>query len=190
MAILLVGDFILHDADGNPQPFEMSEIDDLFITALVMPMDDDLEKERERGVKCEGFGRIESWSISGYDEGSAVAWISTESVDYECVKPASSYRRFYDHFYDKACICVEVYRKLARSAGGNPDLSLEELLAAVVRSMNGTKNASGGFVSKDFVISLGDFIYKQLVGLDETTENNHANLATLPALVALRNESL
>nr|XP_010936296.1 DNA (cytosine-5)-methyltransferase 1B [Elaeis guineensis]XP_019701343.1 DNA (cytosine-5)-methyltransferase 1B [Elaeis guineensis]XP_019701346.1 DNA (cytosine-5)-methyltransferase 1B [Elaeis guineensis]XP_019701349.1 DNA (cytosine-5)-methyltransferase 1B [Elaeis guineensis]XP_029123947.1 DNA (cytosine-5)-methyltransferase 1B [Elaeis guineensis] len=181
-------DFILHDADGNPQPFEMSEIDDLFITALVMPMDDDLEKERERGVKCEGFGRIESWSISGYDEGSAVAWISTESVDYECVKPASSYRRFYDHFYDKACICVEVYRKLARSAGGNPDLSLEELLAAVVRSMNGTKNASGGFVSKDFVISLGDFIYKQLVGLDETTENNHANLATLPALVALRNE--
>ncbi|KAG1368718.1 putative prefoldin subunit 4 [Cocos nucifera] len=38
-------EFILHDADGNPQPFEMSEIDDLFVTALVMPMDDDLEKE-------------------------------------------------------------------------------------------------------------------------------------------------
>uniref|UniRef100_K3ZQ11 DNA (cytosine-5)-methyltransferase n=1 Tax=Setaria italica TaxID=4555 RepID=K3ZQ11_SETIT len=65
-------DFILHDAEGNPQPFEMSEIDDFFITALIMPMDDDLEKERERGVRCEGFGRIEDWNISGYDEGTAI----------------------------------------------------------------------------------------------------------------------
>lgn len=104
-------DFILHDADGNLQPFEMSEIDDFFITALIMPMDDDLEKERERGVRCEGFGRIEDWAISGYDEGTAVVWLSTELADYECVKPASNYKSYYNHFYEKAQVCVEVYRK-------------------------------------------------------------------------------
>ncbi|KAG0492403.1 hypothetical protein HPP92_005801 [Vanilla planifolia] len=61
-------DFVFHDADGKSQPFEVCEIDDIYITALIMPMDDSLEKEKERGVRCEGFGRIESWSISGYDE--------------------------------------------------------------------------------------------------------------------------
>ncbi|XP_072988896.1 DNA (cytosine-5)-methyltransferase 1B-like isoform X2 [Typha latifolia] len=181
-------DFILHDADGNPQPFEMSEINDFFITALIMPMDDNLEKEKERGVKCEGFGRIETWAISGYDEGSPIVWISTEVADYECVKPASSYKIFYDHFYEKAHICIEVYRKLARSAGGNPDLSLEELLAGVVRSMSGNKSFSSGSTSKDFVISLGEFIYNQLIGLDETSSNNDVPLATLPALISLRDE--
>ncbi|XP_020091881.1 DNA (cytosine-5)-methyltransferase 1B-like isoform X3 [Ananas comosus] len=180
-------DFILHDADGNPQPFEMSEINDFFITALIMPMDDNLEKEKERGVKCIGFGRIESWAISGYDEGSPVVWISTETADYECVKPASSYKIFYDHFFEKARVCIEIYRKLARSTGGNPDMSLEELLAGVVRSMSGHKSSSGS-ISKDFIISLGEFIYNQLIGLDETSGNNDVPLATMPALLALRDE--
>ncbi|XP_039140950.1 DNA (cytosine-5)-methyltransferase 1B-like isoform X2 [Dioscorea cayenensis subsp. rotundata] len=180
-------DFIFHDAEGNPQPFEMSEIDDLFVTALVMPMDDNLEKEKERGVKCEGFGRIESWAISGYDEGTPVVWISTEIADYECVKPAGSYKRFYDHFCEKARICVEVYRKLAKSAGGDPDLGLEELLAGVVRSMSGSKSFCGGLTGRDFVISLGDFIYNQLIGLDGS-EKNDVNFATLPALIALKGE--
>nr|XP_009408799.2 PREDICTED: DNA (cytosine-5)-methyltransferase 1B-like [Musa acuminata subsp. malaccensis] len=181
-------DCILHDADGNMQPFEMSEIDDIFITAVVMPLDDNLEKVKERGIKCEGFGRIESWSISGYDDGSPVIWLSTNSADYECVKPASIYRKFYDLFHEKACICVEIYRKLARSVGGNPDLSLEELLAAVLRSVGGTKSFSSGLTSRDFVISLGDFVYNQLVGLDETSGNNDVQLATLPTLVALRDK--
>nr|CAD1841711.1 unnamed protein product [Ananas comosus var. bracteatus] len=165
----------------------MSEINDFFITALIMPMDDNLEKEKERGVKCIGFGRIESWAISGYDEGSPVVWISTETADYECVKPASSYKIFYDHFFEKARVCIEIYRKLARSTGGNPDMSLEELLAGVVRSMSGHKSSSGS-ISKDFIISLGEFIYNQLIGLDETSGNNDVPLATMPALLALRDE--
>ncbi|CAL9757578.1 unnamed protein product [Musa acuminata subsp. burmannicoides] len=181
-------DFTFHDADGNAQPFEMSEIDDCFITAIIMPMDDNMEKEKERGIKCEGFGRIESWSISGYDEGSPIIWVSTENADYECVKPASSYKKFYDLFYEKARTCIEVYRKLARSVGGNPNLSLEELLAAVIRSMSGTKNFPGGLSSREFVISLGDFVYNQLTGLDETSANTDVHLATLPALMALRDE--
>ncbi|XP_074575215.1 DNA (cytosine-5)-methyltransferase 1B-like [Curcuma longa] len=181
-------DFIIHDADGNAQPFEMSEIDDCFITALILPLDDDLGKDRDRGIKCEGFGRIECWSISGYDEGSPVIWVSTEIADYECAKPASSYKKFYDFFYEKACICVHVFQKLAKTVSGNSTLNLEELLAAVIRSMSGTKNFPAGLNCRDFVISLGEFIYNQLIGLDESSTNNGVNWATMPTLIALRDE--
>ncbi|XP_066333917.1 DNA (cytosine-5)-methyltransferase 1A-like isoform X3 [Miscanthus floridulus] len=181
-------DFSLHDADGNLQPFEMSEVDDIFITALIMPLDDGLEKDREKGVLCLGFGRIKEWIISGYNEGTAVIWISTEIADYKCVKPASSYRSYFDHFSEKARVCVEVYMKIAKSVGGNPQLDLEELLASVVRSINSNRK-SGGTMSKDFVISNGEFIYNQLVGLDKTAASNDEILGTLPVLVALREES-
>ena len=177
-------DFILHDAEGNPQPFEMSEIDDFFITALIMPMDDDLEKERERGVRCEGFGRIEDWNISGYDEGTPVVWVSTDVADYECVKPATNYKSYFDHFYEKAQVCVEVFKKLAKSVGGNPNQGLDELLASVVRSINDMKGYNGT-MSKDLVISIGEFVYNQLVGLDEISNQNE-KFATLSILLSLR----
>ena len=99
-------DFTLHDADGNVQPFEMSEVDAIFITALVMPFDNGLEKDREKGIHCSGFGRIKDWTISGYNEGTAVIWVSTEIADYKCVKPASSYRSYFEHFSEKARVCV------------------------------------------------------------------------------------
>ncbi|GJN23014.1 hypothetical protein PR202_gb10628 [Eleusine coracana subsp. coracana] len=181
-------DFTLHDADGNIQPFEMTGVDGIFITAIIMPFDDGLEKDKGKGVCCKGFGRIEHWAISGYNEGTAVIWVSTAIADYKCVKPASSYRSFFDHFSDKACVCVEVYRKIAKSVGGNPQLGLEELLAGVVRSINSNRK-SGGTISKDFVISLGGFIYNQLIGLDNTAGTNNDVLASLPVLVALRDES-
>lgn len=181
-------DFIFHDENGAPRSFEMCEFDDTFITALIMPLDDDLEKEKNKAVKCEGFGRIEDWSISGYDEGTPVVWVSTEIADYECVKPASNYRKFYDHFYNKAHVCIEVYRKLAKSVGGNPTLNLDALVAGIIRTLNGTKGFSSGTITKDFVISLGEFVYNQLVGLDETSMDNGTSLSTTPALIALRDE--
>ncbi|KAI0501945.1 hypothetical protein KFK09_016890 [Dendrobium nobile] len=180
-------DFVFHDADGKPQPFEVCEFDDIYITSVIMPMDDNLEKEKERGVKCEGFGRIESWSISGYDDGTPVVWVITEIAEYECVKPAGNYKRFYNHFNEKARICVEVYKILTRSISKNPDMSLEELLAGVIRSISGTTSSSG-VINRDLIISLGQFIYNQLIGLDETLEGNNMSLATRPALCALRDE--
>ena len=181
-------DFVFHDDSGNPQNFEMSEFDDLYITALIMPMDDTLERERERGVICKGFGRIESWSISGYDEGSAVIWVLTDFADYECVKPAPSYKKFYDLFYQKAHICVEVYQKISRSRGGNPEMGVQELLASVARSMSESKGFPVGLAGMDFLVSLGEFIYNQIVGLDEGKENDDVKLSTLPVLVGLREE--
>ncbi|RLN40175.1 DNA (cytosine-5)-methyltransferase 1A-like [Panicum miliaceum] len=181
-------DFTLHDADGNVQPFEMSEVDAIFITALVMPLDDGLEKDREKGIRCSGFGRIKDWTISGYNEGIAAIWVSTEIADYKCVKPASSYRSYFEHFSEKARVCVKVYKKLVKSVGGNPQIGLEELLASVVRSINSNRK-SGGTMSKDFVISIDEFIYSQLVVLDNTPAINDEIFATFPVLVALRNES-
>ncbi|KAK1311398.1 DNA (cytosine-5)-methyltransferase 1B [Acorus calamus] len=182
-------DFSFHDVDGALQPFEMSELDDVYITALIMPMDDNLEKERERGVRCEGFGRIESWAISGYEEGMTVIWVMTDVAEYECVKPSGAYKAFYDRFHEKARTCIEVYKKLWRPCGGNPDLGLDELVAGVVRSMSGSKSfGGGGSPGWDYIISLGDFIYNQLIGLDDTSKKNDQKFTELPVLLALRDE--
>ncbi|XP_052207175.1 DNA (cytosine-5)-methyltransferase 1-like [Diospyros lotus] len=184
-----LADFIFHDSNGVPQPFEMLEIDDIFISGLVLPLDGSSEKDKEAGVRCEGIGRIECWAISGYEDGSPVIWVSTDIADYDCIKPAGSYKKFYDHFFAKAVACIEVCKKLSKSSGGNPDISLDELLAGVVRVLNGKKCFSRGVPIKDFVVSQGEFIYNQLVGLDETRGKNDQLFAEMPVLAALRDES-
>ena len=181
-------DFIFHDSDGQPQPFEFSEVDDLLISGLILPLEESSDKQKQKGVRCEGFGPIESWSISGYEDGSPVISLSTDVADYDCIKPANSYKKFYDHFFEKARACVEVYRKLSKSSGGNPDLSLDKLLASVVRSMSASKCFSSGGSIKDFIILQGEFIHNQLIGLDETSNQNDQTFSELPVLLALRYE--
>ncbi|XP_076952096.1 DNA (cytosine-5)-methyltransferase 1B-like [Bidens hawaiensis] len=182
-------EFIFHDADGKPQPVEMLEVDDLFISGLILPLEKTSEKEKETGVQCDGFGRIENWSISGYEDGSPVIWVSTDHADYDCVKPATSYKKLYDLFYEKARVCVEVYKRLSKSSGGNPDMSLDELLASLVRSMSGSKNFPHGGSIRDLIISWGVFVYEQLVGLDDAPNSMDKPFVELSALVALKDES-
>ncbi|XP_009627548.1 DNA (cytosine-5)-methyltransferase 1B [Nicotiana tomentosiformis] len=182
-------DFIFHNLEGIPQPFEMSEVDDLFITGLILPLEDNNDKEKAKGIRCEGFGRIEEWAISGYEDGTPIIWISTETADYDCKKPSGGYKKFYDHFLAKATACIEVYKKLSKSSGGNPDLSLDELLAGVVRAMSGLKCFSGGVSIRDFLISQGEFVYKQLIGLDDTSKKTDQLFVELPVLASLRDES-
>lgn len=184
-----LADFILHDETGKEQHLEMLEVNDLFISGLILPNEESLDKKKEKGVRCEGFGRIESWDISGYEDGSPVVWLSTDLADYNCLKPATSYKKFYDHFYEKARACVEVYKKLSISSGGDPYISLDELLAGMARSMSGSKRFSGTASVKDFVISQGEFIYKQLIGLDMTSKKNDRMFLDMPVLTALRDES-
>lgn len=180
-------DFILHDSEGNPQPVEMLEVNDLFISGQILPLEKSSEKEI--GIRCEGFGRIEDWSISGYEDGSAVIWVSTELADYDCVKPSGSYKKHFGLFQEKANACIEVYKRLSKSSGGNPDLSLDELLAALVRSMSGSKNFPHGASIRDLIISWGSFIFDQLVSLDDAPENADRAFVELPVLAALRDES-
>ncbi|RDY07106.1 DNA (cytosine-5)-methyltransferase 1, partial [Mucuna pruriens] len=184
-----ITDFILHDENGAGQPLEMLEVNDLYISGVILPLEASTGKKKEKGVRCEGFGRIESWDISGYEDGSPVIWLSTDVADYDCQKSAASYKKFYDHFLEKARACVEVYKKLAKSSGGDPDISLDELLAGMARSMSGSKCFSGTASIKDFVISQGEFIYKQLIGLDMTSKTNDRAFADIPALIALRDEN-
>ncbi|KAJ3674716.1 hypothetical protein LUZ60_005332 [Juncus effusus] len=176
-------EFSFHDSEGAPQLFEMSEMSDIFITSLILPLDDNLEKSK--GVKCISFGRVESWSISGYEEGFPIIWISTEIADYECVKPSISYKPYYNSFYSKAWICVEIYKKLAKSAGGNPELGFDELLAGVIRSLNNSSAFPNGNVTKELIISHGEFIYKQLVGLEEEFP-----FELMQSIISLREECL
>ncbi|XP_061364298.1 DNA (cytosine-5)-methyltransferase 1-like [Gastrolobium bilobum] len=184
-----ITDFILHDEDGKAQPLEMLEVNDLYISGVIFPFEGSTDKKKEKGIRCEGFGRIESWNISGYEDGSPVIWLSTDVADYDCQKPATSYKKIYDPFFEKARVCIEVYKKLAKSSGGDPDISLDELLAGMARSMSGSKSFCGTASLKDFIISQGEFIYKQLVGLEMTSKTNDRMFADIPALVALRDES-
>ncbi|KAK6121283.1 hypothetical protein DH2020_044986 [Rehmannia glutinosa] len=179
-------DFTFHNSSGASQPFEMLEADDIFISGLILPLEESADKEKGKGIRCEGFGRVEEWAISGYEEGSPVIWVSTDIADYDCLKPSGGYKKFYDHFYAKASACVEVYKILLKSSGG--DLSLDELLAGVVRAMSGMKCFSGGVSIRDFVVSQGDFIYNQLIGLDKTSKTDKL-FAEIPVLTALREES-
>ncbi|RID48003.1 hypothetical protein BRARA_I04553 [Brassica rapa] len=184
-------DFILHDEYGVPQPVAMVEIGDIFVTGVILPSGECDDKEKGRGVKCDGFGRVENWSISGYDDGYPVVWFSTELADYDCGKPATSYKKMYDYFYQKAFASVEVYKRVAKSAGGDSGVSLDELLVAVSRSMSlESKCFSTDFlVIRNFLIRQGEFIYNQLAGLDETAKKDEASFAEIPVLVALRDEN-
>lgn len=186
-----LSDFIIHDKHGVSRPLEMLEFDDMFITGLVLPLEESADKDRERGVRCEGFGRIESWDISGYEDGVPVIWLSTEAADYHCLKPAPSYKKFYDLFFEKANACVQVYKQASKCFGiggeTNSSLCLDELLAGVARA-NASKCFAGGASVKDFVVSQGEFIYNQLMGLDETSKKSDHMFANLPVLVALRDE--
>ncbi|KAI4351936.1 hypothetical protein L6164_006235 [Bauhinia variegata] len=182
-------DFIIHDENGTAQPLEMLEVTDMFITGIVLPFEESTDKKKQEGVRCEGFGRIESWDISGYEDSFPVIWLSTDIADYHCLKPATNYKKYYDRFFEKARACVEVYKKLSQSSGQDPHISLDELLAGMARSISGSKHFSGTASIKDFVISQGEFIYKQLIGLDMTSKNNDRTFADNPVLVALRDQS-
>ncbi|CAI9108868.1 OLC1v1008568C1 [Oldenlandia corymbosa var. corymbosa] len=179
-------DYVFHNVAGEPQPLEMVELDDVYISGLILPIEAGDGKEKSVGIRCEGFGRIEEWAISGYEDGFPTIWVSTEVADYDCCKPSGVYKKYYDQFYAKASACIQVYRKLSKSSGGNPDLGLEELLAGVVRAMNGMKCFPSAACVRDFIVSQGEFIYKELVGLDETSKNSDQSFLDLPVLIALR----
>ncbi|CAJ2659696.1 unnamed protein product [Trifolium pratense] len=184
-----ITDFILHDETGEAQPLEMLEINNLFITGLILPLERSAEKKKEQGVRCKCFGRIESWNISGYEDGSPVIWISTNIADYDCQKPDARYKKCYDHFFEKARASLVAYKKLAKSSGGDPEISLDRLLPGMVWSMSGSKYFSGTASLKEFIISHGEFIYKQLIGLDTTLKEDDKKFEDIPALIALRDES-
>ncbi|KAF3791508.1 DNA cytosine-5-methyltransferase 1B [Nymphaea thermarum] len=185
-------EFIIHDEDGVAQPLEMLEVQDLFVSGLILPRGKG-SPDRSLGVMCEGFGRIEMWSISGFETGWPTVWVGTEVAEYSCLKPAPSYKRHFDLFFDKALLCVEVFKKLSKSFGGDPRVGLEELIAGTIRSLTVNDNFSGGNPTKEFIVSQGEFVFNQLVGFDEEesmmmTTIQNGRFSEMPALIALRDD--
>jgi DNA (cytosine-5)-methyltransferase 1 len=102
----------------------MVDSGDLFISGTILPLDEGSDKDKDSGFKCEGFGRIGTWKISGYYEGSPIIWLSTKVADYYCVKPSSGYEKHYDLLFEKACACIEVYKTLSKC----PNVTLTAVL--------------------------------------------------------------
>lgn len=111
---------------------------DLHISGLIFPKEGLLDKSK--GVCCEGFGVVETWSITGYENGSPVVWLQTEVAEYVWVKLAGSYTKFFNILNEKEMLCVEVYKALSKPDGGNPKLGLDELVVCVARSMSSNKS--------------------------------------------------
>ncbi|KAL7223864.1 hypothetical protein ACSBR1_025344 [Camellia fascicularis] len=69
-----------------------------------------------------------------------------------------------ERFHISAHACIDIDQKLSRSCGGDPNQSLEELLAKVVRSMSGRNNFPRGMSVRDFIVSQEEFIFYELIG--------------------------
>lgn len=177
--------FVFYDSEGQSQPIEMLETCNVYVAGTILPLEGD---EKEKGIRCEHFGRLESWAISGFEEDSPVIWVSTEIADYECIEPRTGYKRMYNNFYEKARACIEVYKKLSKSCGGNPNMSLDELVARVVGSMAQGRKFLSGLSIENFVISQGEFIHDQLIGLDDICKQKDHIFCELPVLAALRDK--
>ncbi|CAM6109925.1 unnamed protein product [Calypogeia fissa] len=179
-------DFIIHDDDGNH--YSVERIDDalpLYISSLVLPNTGVADKEK--GVRCDGFGPIVSWWIMGYEKNTPTVCFCTELAEYYCIKPAGAYKKLFNVLFDKAKVCVEVYRSLSRPEGGDPLLPLDELIARVSRSFS-KQGGSGQFFNREFIINNGKFVVTQLTALDENAGDHQQLFSGLPALVSLEQE--
>ena len=67
-------------------------------------------------------------------------------------------------------------------------VSLDELVTGVFSSMAQGRKFLSGLSVENFVISQGDFIHDQLIGLDETCKQNDNLFCELPVLAALRDK--
>lgn len=180
-------DFSLHDEDGGPLLFEVVGSQDVYITGLMLPKNSNLDKEK--AILCEGMGPILEWGIEGYDEGEPVVSISTSLADYVCLKPTAKYKKYFNLLYEKAVVCVEVYRALSPSTGGEPDLGMNDLYARVARSLRSGKHASfSQFFTRDYLIEQGGFIAGQLKALDADAQDKDQLFSGLPAIEALEND--
>ncbi|GAA0154402.1 DNA methyltransferase [Lithospermum erythrorhizon] len=178
--------FYFYDEAFKPQSVEMLQVQPLFISGVILPSEETSVKVKETKVRCDSFGPIESWAISGFDEGKPIVWVSTVTADYECLRAATAYKPFFDLFYEKARACTLIYRKLSKTLGGNPDILLNELIAEVSSSMRRSGNYSHGVPIEPLIMSWGEFIYEQLIGLDETYCDGDTVFNDLPVLLSLR----
>lgn len=78
-------DFTFHNDNGKPHPMKMLEINNLFISGIILSLRECSKKGKEKALRYEGFGQIEFYAISRYEESILVIWIFVNIADYDCV---------------------------------------------------------------------------------------------------------
>lgn len=181
-------DFQFQTQEGKAQSLDALGREPLFISALVVPFTGPLDKKH--GVRCEGFGAISSWKLGGLGGSfGAGVWVFTQTGAYLCAKPAGSYKRLFTPFEEMGELCAELYRGLAKAEGGDPEASLDELLAKVARETSGK---TGRRLTRDAFLKHGVALFEQLVKLDKKdTKGKGTELLweAMPALVSLKEQA-
>lgn len=176
-------DFAIHDIDGEAQPLEVVGSQEVYVTCLVLPNRAALDKSK--GVLCQSMGPILEWGFEGYDKGEPSVFIGTGLAYYTLMQPSGRYKKHFNVLYEKAIVCVEVYRALSPSTGGDPELGLNDLYARVARSLRSGKQQ---FFTRDYLIEHGSFIAGQLKALDANADDDEQLFSGLSAIDALESE--
>ncbi|GJP36008.1 hypothetical protein CLOM_g20549 [Closterium sp. NIES-68] len=178
-------DFAIHDADGAIMPLDSIDAlaargEGLFATGVILP--ETAALRHMEGYRCEAFGPIEGWYIDGYERASTAAriMITTDAAVYVCCRPAGKSKKDFTALQDKANLCVEVFRALSKPDGGDPSLSLPEVIARVSRAL--------GRPCRDELVEAHGFVAQQLCGLDEDADQDDQLFSGLPALESLKEE--
>lgn len=181
-------DFQFQTREGKAQSLTLLEREPLFITALMIPVTGPLDKKQ--GVRCEGFGAITSWKVGGLGSNlEAGVWVFTQGGAYLCAKPAGSYKRLFTPFEEIAELCQELYLGLSKAEGGDPEQSLDELLAKIARENSGK---AGRRFTRDPFLKHGVSLVQQLVKLDVRDKKGKGTqllFESMPALVSLKEQA-
>ncbi|CAI5459943.1 unnamed protein product [Closterium sp. Yama58-4] len=133
-------DFVFHDSEGALVPLDSFDAlaargEGLFATGVILP--ETAALRHMAGYRCEAFGPIDGWYIDGYEKANTAAriMITTDAATYVCCRPAAKQKKDFTSLQDKANLCVEVYRALSKPDGGDPTISLPEVVARVSRAL-------------------------------------------------------
>ena len=77
--------FTFHNDNGKPHTVKMLEINNLFISGIILSLKKCTKKGKEQALRYEGFRQIEFYAISRYEESILVIWIFVNIADYDCV---------------------------------------------------------------------------------------------------------
>lgn len=152
-----VGDFIVVDEAGVPEPIEALQFSqkELFLSGVIYPAQGPTNKTTGRRV--ERLGPLRSFSLDCSGKTAAVA-LHTEAAGYVTLRPAATYKKIFANLAGQADIAHEVVQALLPQHGGNLDSTLEEILARLAR----TKCVKGFSTPREGLLLNGNFVLAQL----------------------------
>jgi DNA (cytosine-5)-methyltransferase 1 len=136
----------------------------LFVSGIVYPSTGPMNKTTGRRVDKLGplapeyLVQCVSNSNSNAHQGASIL-ISTDSATYALERPSASYKKFFANLSGQANILYEVKCALDPRLGGNPLLTLDEVVARIARNGKAVKSFSS---SREALLVNGKFILSHL----------------------------